>query len=163
MAYGTAAGVASYCTVYTKNGAWDNTTRPTLLTVEGWLTQVSHMLDVALGAQGFVTPLTDTEAVSAATMIVEQLVSDLAKGANNTGRFFSENALKSGVSFWKVITTDINNWVEMYAPGLEELGAQRGDANVFNIAAREYDEAGDAVNPIFQRKGFGNTFQNWDE
>lgn len=155
MAYGTAAGAANYCTVYTKNGVFDNTTRPTLLTVESWLTQISRMLDISLANHGFTAPLTDTNGVSAATMIVEQLASDLAKAANNSGRFFSENSLKSGVSFWKVISNDIDSWVEMYAPG--------GDVSVFEIGHRENDEAGNDVPPIFQRKAFGNDFQDWDQ
>lgn len=163
MAYGTAPGVAAYCRVYTSNGEFTTTTQPTLAAVTNWLTQVSSMADTALGTQGFVTPITDTEAVSVVTMIVEQLVSDLAKAANNTGRFFSENSLKSGVSFWKKIAEDLNGWAEMYAPGLEELGAARGDSNLMSMGYRSEDEAGDEIDPIFQRKAFGNTFQNWDE
>lgn len=162
MAYGTVAGVAAYCGPYTKNGVFDSTTTPTITTVENWLTQVSDMLNTALAIQGFTNPLTETKSVNAATAIVEQLVSDLAKGAHNTGRFFSENALKSGVSFWRMITRDLNDWVEQYAPGLEENGAARGDANLFAIGYRSQDESGDDINPIFQRKGFGNTFENWD-
>jgi len=163
MAYGTVAGVAAYCGPYTNNGAFTNTTVPTIVTVENWITQLSAMLDTALAIQGFTNPLTETKGVNAATAIIEQLASDLVKGANNTGRFFSENALKSGVSFWRVITNDLNSWVEMYAPGLEENGAARGDANVFAIGYRETDNAGDSTNPIFQRKAFGESFQNWDE
>lgn len=162
MAYGTVAGVAAYCGPYTKAGVFDNTTTPTITTVENWLTQVSAMLDTALATQGFTNPLTETKSVNAATSIVEQLVSDLAKGAHNTGRFFSENMIKSGVSFWRVITNDLNGWVEQYAPGLEENGAERGDSSQFAIGYRAQDEAGDDIHPIFQRKGFGNTFENWD-
>lgn len=162
MAYGTVAGVAAYCGVYTSNGTFSNTTNPTITTVENWLTQVSALLDTALAIHGFTNPLTETKAVNAATSIVEQLVSDVAKGANNTGRFFSENMIKSGVSFWRVITNDLNDWVEQYAPGLEENGAARGDSNQFSIGYRAQDEAGDDVHPIFQRKGFGNHFENWD-
>ena len=162
MAYGTIAGVAAYCGMYTLNGQFTNATIPTLTSVENWLTQVSAMLNTALAKQGFVTPLTETNAVNAATAIVEQLVSDIAKGANNTGRFFSEKSLKSGVSFWRVITSDLNNWVEEYAPGLEENGAERGDANVFTIGFRDQDRSGESVAPIFQRTGFGNTFEDWN-
>lgn len=160
--YGTAAGVAAYCTVYTTNGSFSTTTRPTQAIVEGWIAQISSMLDLALSGQGFRTPLTDTEAVSAATAIVEQLTSDLVKASHNTGRFFSENSMKSGVSFWRVITNDLNNWVEEYAGGLEDAGASRGDSNQADIAFRAEDESGNPIAPIMQRSGFGNVFENWD-
>ena len=162
MAYGTASGVAAYCGVYTLSGEFTDKTNPRLVTVENWLDQVSALMDTSLASQGFVVPLTETNAVNAATSIVEQLVSDLAKGANNTGRFFSENALKNGVSFWRIITRDIDDWVAQYAPGLEENGANRNSAEKNEFGFRDADESGETLFPIFQRKGFGNRFQDWD-
>ena len=160
--YGTAAGVAAYVGVYTIAGAFTTATQPTLANVEGWIDQVSALLNTALAKRGFNVPLTQADAVLAAKSLVEQLVSDLAQAANSSGRFFSERFLERGVSNWSVIRNDISNWVEEYASGLEELGETRGAPNATDIGFRNSDQAGDATAPIFQRKGFGNTFENWD-
>ena len=162
MAYGTASGVAAYCGAYTLNGQFTNETVPKLTSVENWLTQASALLDNALENQGFAVPLTETKAVNEATMLIEQIVSDIAKGANNTGRFFSERALKSGVSFWRVITNDLDGWAEQYAFGMAQRTA-RGETNEFGIGFRDTDNSGDSTHPIFQRKAFGEQFQDWDD
>lgn len=160
--YGTAAGVASYVGVYTSSGSFSTSTLPTLANVESWIDQVSALLNTALAARGFTVPLTQADAVLAAKSLVEQLVSDLAHAANSSGRFFSERFLERGVSHWAVIRTDISNWVQEYASGLEELGEDRGAPASTDIGFRSSDQGGDATSPIFQRKGFGNSFQDWD-
>lgn len=160
--YGTAAGVAAYVGVYTSAGAFTTTTLPTLANVEGWIDQISALLNTALAKRGFNVPLTQADAVLAAKSLVEQLVSDLVQAANSSGRFFSEKFLERGVSNWAVIRNDISNWVEEYAAGLEELGETRGAPGATDIGFRDSDETGTATNPIFQRKGFGNSFENWD-
>lgn len=160
--YGSAAGVASYVGVYTSAGSFSTATNPTLAHVESWIDQVSALLNTALAARGFTVPLTQPDVVLAAKSLVEQLVSDLAHAANSSGRFFSERFLERGVSHWYVIRQDISNWVEEYASGIEELGASRGAPTATEIGFRGTDNAGEATNPIFQRKGFGNRFENWD-
>lgn len=161
--YGTAAGVAGYVGVYTSAGAFSTTTLPTLANVEAWIDQVSALLNTALAKRGFTVPLTQADAVLAAKSLVEQLVSDLVQAANSSGRFFSERFLERGVSNWSVIRNDISNWVEEYASGLEELGESRGSSSSTDIGFRGSDNSGDETAPIFQRKGFGNDFQNWDQ
>ena len=160
--YGTASGVAAYVGVYTIAGAFTTATKPTLANVESWIDQASAILNTALAKRGFTIPLTQATAVLAAASLVEQLVSDLAQAANSSGRFFSERFLERGVSNWAVIRNDISNWVEEYASGLEELGVQRGSPSATEIGFRAVDEGGNATNPIFQRKQFGNDFENWD-
>ena len=161
--YGSANGVAGYVGVYTIAGSFSTATNPTLANVEAWIDQVSALLNTALAKRGFTVPLTQADAVLAAKSLVEQLVSDLAQAANSSGRFFSERFLERGVSNWAVIRNDISNWVEEYASGLEELGETRGSPSATDIGFRDSDAGGNATNPIFQRKGFGNDFQNWDQ
>jgi hypothetical protein len=161
--YGTASGVAGYVGVYTSAGSFSTTTLPTLAHVEAWIDQVSALLNTALAKRGFTVPLTQADAVLAAKSLVEQLVSDLAQAANSSGRFFSERFLERGVSNWSVIRNDISNWVEEYASGLEELGESRGSSSATDIGFRSSDNSGDEAAPIFQRKAFGNDFQNWDQ
>lgn len=160
--YGTAAGVAGYVGVYTASGSFTTGTLPTLANVEAWIDQVSALLNTALAKRGFTVPLTQADAVLAAKSLVEQLVSDLVQAANSSGRFFSERFLERGVSNWAVIRNDISNWVEEYASGLEELGESRGAPSATDIGFRSSDNAGDETSPIFQRKAFGNSFQDWD-
>jgi hypothetical protein len=160
--YGTAAGVASYVGVYTVSGAFTTASNPTLANVESWIDQISALLNTALAKRGFTVPLTQADAVLAAKSLVEQLVSDLAHAANSSGRFFSERFLERGVSHWYAIRQDISNWVEEYAAGLEELGESRGAPTATEIGFRATDNSGQRTDPIFQRKGFGNRFDNWD-
>jgi hypothetical protein len=154
--YGNAQGVGAYCRNLASAGSFTASTNPTLSAVESWLEQISSMLDSALAVQGFVVPLVNENAVNSVTAIVEQIVADMAKGANSTGRFFAEKTLKSGTSMWQTITDDLNAWVVMMAPGLEGMGAERGDTSANTIGYAE-----DAF-PIFQRDGFGNTFTDWE-
>lgn len=158
MAYGNATGVGAYCRNLTASGVFTSSTNPTLSSIENWLDQLSAMLDSALSVQGFVVPLENGEAVNAASVIIEQLVADMAKGANSTGRFFAEKTLNNGMSMWKMIADDLLAWVNMMAPGLEEMGAERGDTggNTFGY------KTGDTAFPIFQRNAFGNTFTDWE-
>jgi hypothetical protein len=153
--YGSPSGVAAYCRFLTNSGVFTSSTNPTLANVETWLKQVSVMLDSAMNIQGFITPLKSTEAVEAASLIVEQIVADMSKGANSTGRFFSEKTLNSGVSMWQMIAEDLAAWVETMAPGLEQMGVERGDTNLNAIGYQ------DEAFPIFQRDGFGNAFTDW--
>lgn len=115
------------------------------------------MLDSALSVQGFVVPLENEAAVNSASVIVEQIVADMAKGANSTGRFFAEKTLNNGMSMWKMIADDIQAWVDMVAPGLEEMGAERGDTNANTIGYK----SGETAFPIFQRDAYGNKFTDW--
>lgn len=153
--YGSALGVASYCRSITSSGVFTTSTHPTLSSVQSWLEQISAMLDSILASQGFKTPLENDNAVQAATTVVEQTVADMAKGANSTGRFFTDKALQNGQSMWQTIATDLASWVEIMAPGLEQMGAERASTSANTIG--HHDEA----YPIFQRDGFGNKFTDW--
>lgn len=167
--YGTPEGVAALAKTWTEEGAWVDPdevysiagTNPTLTTVVSWIDQISAMLNIALDNYGFVVPLTAARAIKAASQVVEGYVSDLARYANNNGRFMTEAFAKENVSVWEQIRLDINDWVQLYAPGLEAGGATRTESNVYKIGTRSHDAAGEEIFPIFQRKGFGNRFDNW--
>lgn len=162
MAYGTVLGVASYCGSITNTaGEFDSDTIPKYHHVTAWLNQVSALMDTALAKEGFTTPVTEATSVLALTNIIEQLVTDLCMWANRAGRFYTERSQQYGVSPWKVITNDILMWVDDNAPGLESNGVPRSASEADTIAFREQDEANEDLFPIFQRKGFGNVFEDW--
>lgn len=153
--YGTAAGVAAYVSRYASSGTFNTTTRPTLTQVEGWIDQVSAILNVALAKEGFAIPVTNADAVSSLKSITEPAVADLCHYANSAGRFFTDRALERGVSPMMTIRAEMGDWVAAMAAGLELLGADRTHETASGIL---YD---DEAFPIFQREAFSNEFTDW--
>jgi hypothetical protein len=167
--YGTIEGVAALARTWTENNTFaDETiyavgTNPELHSVISWLNEVSAMLDVALGKYGFVVPLSSTAGRLSAKSIVEQITADIVKYVNNQGRFFSERFVDSGMSVWKAIRTDLDLWVLEFAPGLANAGETQHSSDIDAIGFSDHDESGEKMFPIFQRKGFGNTFDDWTQ
>jgi hypothetical protein len=166
--YGTPEGVAALARTWTRDGDWldpvepaEAGTNPKLTTVVNWIDQISAILNASLAKYGFTIPITQADAKLNCDGIVEQLVSDMAQYANMTGRFFSQRFIDSGYSVWRTIRGDIDAWVNMYASGLEELGAERSGTPGDQIGYRDSDASGEATFPIFQRRQHGNVFDNW--
>lgn len=160
--YGTAAGVAAFTNRWTASGSYTTSTRPTLAQVEAWIDQVSATLNVALAGAGFSIPVTNADAKLSLIAVVEAAVADLCHAANSSGRFFTDRALERGVSPIRTIRQEMSMWVEEQADGLEMLGATRTRNAMASILYRDSDESGDSTFPIFQRKGFSNSFTDWD-
>jgi len=163
--YGTVLDVAALTNAYLNaSNTFDTSTVPTLTQVEGWIDQVSGIMNTALAGQGFTIPVTQATAVLAIKSFVVESVADLAHAANMAGRYFTQSALDRGVTPMSAIRKQILEWVESFASGLESLGAARaGETGGGEVLYRSYDNAGDEITPIFQRKQHGNVFQNWDE
>lgn len=167
--YGSIEGVAALAHTWTTDDtfldadAYTTATNPSLTTVVSWIDQVSAILNTALSKYGFVVPITTPRGILACSSIVEALVADLCGYANSKGRFLSERFVEKGYSVWRAIRNDIDGWVQEYAPGLEQDGAERTASNVDEIGFRDANEQGDPTFPIFQRDGFGNRFQDWDK
>lgn len=161
--YGAASDVSALTELYCISGAYTTATIPTLAQVEGWIDQVSAVMNAALAAQGFAIPITNTDSVLAIKSFIIQAVVDLAHAANSAGRYFTDAALTRGDSPMVSIRREIMSWVEMFADGLGALGATRtGTTGAGEIGFRGTDNAGNDTSPIFQRGAFGNTFQDWD-
>jgi len=161
--YGSAAEVAALSQMWTASGVFSTTTRPTLAQVESFIDQISGIMNIALSKQGFSIPITQEDAVMAIKSITNQLVSDLVQAANSSGRFFTDRALAAGISPLMMIRREISDWVLDQATGLVNLGVpQVGSTSTDYIGFRDTDDGGDSIQPIFQRKGFGNVFQDFD-
>lgn len=161
--YGSAADVAALTNLYTITGAYTTATIPTLVQVEGWIDQVSAIMNTALAAQGFLIPVTQADAVLAIKSYVIEAVTDLAHAANSAGRYYTDAALQRGDSPMAGVRRAILSWVEMFASGLGALGASRaGETSTGDIGFRDTNNQGDATFPIFQRDAFGDKFTNWD-
>ena len=166
--YGTPEGVAALASVWTDFGAFFDedlpyveASNPTLTTVVNWIDEVSAMLNTALKGYGFVTPLSSVDSRLAADSVINGLVADLVAWANRKGWFVSDSFGKSGMSVWTALRNDLSIWVKEYGPGIEANGDPRTESNEYRIGSRGFDKAGEEIFPIFQRKGFGNRFDNW--
>lgn len=153
--YGSVEGVAALAVRFTNAGTFDVTTNPTSATVTSWLAQISSTLNVALATAGFSVPITDSDATPALDGFVNALAADLTHAANSTGRFFSERIIENGISPMRVISNDVQAWVQANAAGLVAMGANRITSKAGQIAHRSGDEAGNVVEPLFQRDNFG--------
>lgn len=166
MAYGSLAGVAALCKQWTDDGVFTDEdcldclqeleTIPTRSEVVEWLDLISNSMDTALGGEGFVTPVTNANALGSITMIVNQYTADLVKYANNTGRFATERARESGIEPFITIDKNIIAWAHSHAAGMEAVGVPRLPVPGNQILSKDNTA-------IFSRKGFGNRFQNWTD
>ena len=147
--YGTADDVAALSQTFTDNGVFSTTTRPTDAQVEGWINQVSSLLNIALAGESFTVPITQSDAILSCVSLVAETVRDMVAAANSTGRFFSERSLKSNLSMLAQIRRDITEWVESNASGLEEIGATRNNSLLGQIATNDTDVA-----PLFEREQY---------
>jgi hypothetical protein len=135
--YGTVSDVAALARVWTDNGSFvDPTvyvtgTNPTLSQVDTWLEQVSAQVDLALANHQFIVPIdgTLTEVVNAISSVVIPLVADLCHAANSSGRFFTERAIERGTAPFKVVTNEINSWVETNQDGLAAMGLTQRESS----------------------------------
>lgn len=163
MAYGSKDGVAALTRMWTDNGQFTGNTNPTDTLVENWLIQVSSMMDTSLAVSGFVVPITNKTITPMLDLFVNSLVKDLCHASNSSGRFFTERSLDAGKSWFGTLGNDITDWVIGNAAGLEAMGAERIGSKKDSIGFRDTDNSGNKTFPIFQREGFGNQFQDWDE
>lgn len=156
--YGTSAGVAAITPRYA-NGSGDFavTDRPTKAQVETFLTQVSNILDSILADNGFDTPVTDAEVVSILDFFVQDEVAAIAEGINGSGRF-GPTTKGPGKSRYTIIMEDIVSFVVEMSEGFERLGAARNQP--INLYYRNTDVSGLTPTPLFQRKGFGETYKD---
>lgn len=163
--YGTTTGVGALVPMF--SGAsqdFTDTTRPTEAQVTLLLTQISGMVNSILAQAGFSTPIaTPTDVNAALDAFVESMVADVVLGINGSGRFGPKSKQLEKSSRWDLILQDVTAFVEGNSVGWERLGATRTQQQADSIGYRGSDESGDEIHPIFQRKGFANTFENWDE
>ena len=160
--YGSPDDVAALVPRYTTSGVFDGSSRPTLEQVERFIDRISGLTNTYLAEEGFTVPIAQTDSKMALDELVDQAVVELCHVANSAGRFFTDRRLKRQ-SPLRVIREEIAAWVAEHAAGIENLGAVRGTSFAEQIAFRDTDKAGDETFPVFQRKAFGNAFENWDE
>ena len=167
--YGTPEGVAALSGTWTESGGffdadppYAEASDPSLTSVVSWIDEVSAILNTALGNHGFKTPLSSAKSKKAADLIVNRIVSDLVDYAKSKGRFISAGFQKGTLSIFQAIVNDVDAWIGLYAPGLEANGDERSGTSI-RIGYKSVDDSGKEVSAIFQRKAFGNVFEDWDK
>lgn len=160
--YGSLEGVAARCSVFTNEGLFDGNTTPKDERVIAWLNEISGYMNIALSNEGFVTPVVQPDAKNMLISAVEQYVADLVFASNSAGRFYTEKFLSSGMTPLMQLMREANDWINVNAGGLENIGVPRRSTPADQIGFREFDESGDPTTPLFQRKAFGNVVRDWD-
>lgn len=86
--YGTTAGVAILAKQYTNGiGDFDDGTKPSISMVEGWIDEVSGVVNMVLDNNGVSTPVTDANKVLALDFFVQSEVAALVYAHHGQGRF----------------------------------------------------------------------------
>jgi hypothetical protein len=162
-AYGTSEDVAGYTPRYAAaSGDFDTTTNPTQARVEGMINRTSSIINAFLSDFGFNVPLTSTQGVNIMTELVMEYVTELIEGIRGSGRFAPNSKQIGGRSKWTLISSEIYDFLDNIATGLEDMGETRTDSTIAGLSYRDSDERGNETSPMFQRSGFGNAFTDWD-
>lgn len=127
MSYGTASGVGAMNALWSDSGSFTAATTPTSAQVNGWLDNVSAMVDTALADEGFTVPVVLAAVVKELDLLVEGIVSDLVDAAHRTGRFYTENILTRGLSPFITIDKEVHAWVQRKSVGFENQGVPKVD------------------------------------
>lgn len=161
--YGTVTGVAALTPRNANSsGTFDATTRPALTRVEAFIDQVSAALNSILAQNGFVIPVTQASVVRMLNFFVEEEVASIVEGLNGFGRFGPNPERGGRPNMFSAVRKDVEAFVESNAVGMERLGATRNYSLTAGIAFRDTDESGASIEPLFQRKAFGNAVEDWD-
>jgi len=161
--YGTSAEVSALVPRYAnKSGDFDAGTNPTQARVEGQIDNVSAMVNMCLANLGFSIPVTDSDVTPILKQMVMETVAVIIEGIRGTGRYAPKSKSVQSRGLNNLVYQEICDLLEGMAFGLEQLGATRTAAEAASIGYRGADESGDDTFPIFQRKGFGNKFTDWD-
>lgn len=158
--YGSADHVAKLVPQHaTPAGRFDESTTPSLATVEAELEQTSALLDVMLASLGFDTPVTNSTAALMLDGFVNKTVAEVVKAIRGGGRFGPgvKEGRKTLVGY---VMEEVRSFVESVAEGLEGVGVSRSmDPLTGGFSYRATDERGYSVSPLFQRAEFGDLFR----
>lgn len=98
--YGTTAGVASLTKQYTNGaGDFDDGTKPSVTMVEGWINEVSAIINVVMANNGLSVPVTDTNKVLMLDFFVQSEVAALVYAHHGQGRFGPTTKNPSGTRY----------------------------------------------------------------
>ena len=141
---------------------FDAGSNPTKARVEALIDNTSAIANACLGNLGFAIPITDADAVLVVKQLVMEAVAVQVEGIRGSSRYSPKAKSITAQSTRTSIYKDICESLSDMAFGLEAMGATRSADEAASIGYRSTDESGNDTHPIFQLKGFGNKFKNWD-
>lgn len=162
--YGSVLEVAALTPWYaTATGStYDASTKPTLTQVEKFIDRVSGILNVLLAEAGFAIPVSQADAKLALDEFVVAQAVELCHAANGAGPYApGSEEMRAGTPFRRIMK-EAAEFIDDHAIGLEQLGATRTRHMTDGLECRTTDDAGDTIEPIFQRKMMGNVIEDWD-
>lgn len=145
--YGSLTGVASRAPRWAKDGTFDATTTPTLTQAEGFIDEVSALVNIHLQELNFDIPITQDDALLLMNMFVNDEVASIVLGLHGSGRFAPKagKAAGTGESRFVRILNDLKEFLETHQYGLAKLGVDGGGSlQIFS----SYD---DDVEPLLSR------------
>jgi hypothetical protein len=158
--YGSIEEIADLAPQYTISGVYTDGTRPTVEAVERFIDRISATLNALLAQAGFAIPVTNADAKLVCDEFVTESVVDLVDAVNRTGRFYRDRL--GSKSRWAMIREDAEEFIGEHAAGFEALGAERTYHLTYGLDYNDQDDAGDDIEPIFQRKMMRQTVVDWD-
>jgi len=161
--YCEASDVAGLIPRYARDGDFDDSTLPSLSRVESLIDNTSAIVNGLLAQMGFSIPVTASDVTLILKQLVSETVATMVEGIRGSGRYApNSKAIANRGSVIKVVTLDLKEALEAMEFGFEVLGADKSEDNAEGIKYRGSDEGGSDTFPIFQRRGFGNSFTDWD-
>lgn len=155
--YGSLSGVGARTPLFSDpNGTFTSSTTPREATVENWINEVSAMLNMMLRQAGFSVPINQADVLLVVQMFVEQEVADLVKEINSTGRLAIEDKEKPTPNLYKILLTDVRNFVSDLAVSFDRFGATRTETELVDFEYLDEDADGNDISPLFTATDFGN-------
>lgn len=145
--YGSLTGVASRAPRWANGGTFDATTSPTLAQVEGFIDEVSALVNIHLQELNFDIPIDQADVVLLMNMFVNDEVASIVLGLHGSGRFAPKSGKSAGKgeSRFVRILNDLKEFLETHQYGLSKLGVDGGSSlQIFS----SYD---DDVEPLLSR------------
>jgi len=160
--YGSVAEVEAMVPQFTDSGSFGVSTWPTTGQVEVFIDRVSAIVNVLLTEAGFTIPVAQATAKLSLDHFVVEEVADLCEAVNRSGRFFlGEEEIRARGRF-RLILGDAEEFIKVHSVGFERLGVSRGRSVTYGLDYWDTDDAGDAIEPVFQREMMGNVIRDWD-
>lgn len=160
--YGTVAEVAALTKRYTVNGSYTTASNPTLAEVETMVDRVSGLINVLLAKEGFAIPVTQADCKLALADFVVGQTAQLVHGSQGHGIYAPGSERLRSTTLTRAIFKEAQDFIEANASGFEALGATRTSHMTDGLACWDTDDAGNEIQPVFQRGMIGNEIVDWD-
>lgn len=160
--YGTVADVEALTKRYTSSGSYGTGTNPTKTQVEEFVNRMSGVVNVLLAEQGFTIPVTQADAKLALADFVVGQVALLCHAANGHGIYAPGSQSIRNTTPMRLILAEAEAFIGKHASGIEALGAARTKGLAWAVECRTEDDAGNVIEPVFERKMMGNVVVDWD-